>query len=174
MRTENIVVRQEIKSDYAGVYQLVSDAFASAEQTDGNEQDLVEALRKSESFIPKLSLVAKMEGELAGHILFTRVKVGTDEVLALAPLSVKPKFQRMGVGSALIRTGHQIAADMGYSYSLVLGSAQYYPRFGYAPAAEYGIQVPDGFPADCFMAARLRDDAEPVCGAVIYAKEFEL
>ncbi|WP_330396606.1 GNAT family N-acetyltransferase [Blautia sp. An81] len=90
-------IRQEIEKDYEEVYKLVKEAFETAEHADGNEQDLVEALRKGSAFVPELSLVAEIDGELAGHILFTRTKVGEDTVLVLAPLSVKPKFQRAGI-----------------------------------------------------------------------------
>lgn len=95
-------------------------------------------------------------------------------MLALAPLSVKPQYQRQGIGTALIREGHRLAGGMGFSYSLVLGSETYYPRMGYVPAAEYGIEVPEGFPSENFMAARLREDAPAIHGAVTYAEEFGL
>ena len=87
-------IRQETPKDYEEVYELIREAFASAEHADGNEQDLVEALRKGDAFIPELSLVAEEDGQLAGHILFTKAQVGEAEVLALAPLSVRPAFQR--------------------------------------------------------------------------------
>ena len=100
--------------------------------------------------------------------------MGEDRVLALAPLSVKPGYQRQGVGAALIRQGHKIAGELGYSWSLVLGSETYYPKFGYVPAEKVGIQVPEGFPSPNFMAARLREEAAPVKGEVVYAQEFGL
>ena len=165
-------IRQEIEKDYEEVYKLVKEAFETAEHADGNEQDLVEALRKGSAFVPELSLVAEKDGELAGHILFTRAKVGEDTVLVLAPLSVKPKFQRQGVGTALIEQGHKIARELGYSYSLVLGSEKYYPRFGYIPAEQLGIQVPEGIPSPNFMAMKLREEGAPISGAVTYPEEF--
>ncbi len=169
-----LAIRQETPADYAAVYDLVKEAFASAEHAGGNEQDLVNALRTGDAFLPKLSLVAELDGELAGHILFTRAKVGADEVLVLAPLSVKPEFQRMGVGSELIREGHRIAASLGFPYSLVLGSETYYPRMGYVPAERLGVAVPEGIPPENFMAIQLREDAVPISGAVAYPKEFGL
>ena len=65
------------------------------------------------------------------------------------------------MGAALIRQGHKIAGELGYSWSLVLGSETYYPKFGYVPAEKVGIQVPEGFPSPIFMAARLREEAAP-------------
>ena len=52
-------IRQEQPKDYKAVYHLVQQAFSQAEHRDGNEQDLVEALRKSDAFIPALSMVAE-------------------------------------------------------------------------------------------------------------------
>lgn len=167
-----MVIRQEREQDYKEVYKLVTEAFAAADHADGNEQDLVEALRKGSSFIPELSLVAEAGGELAGHILFTKAAVGKDPVLVLAPLSVKPAYWRRGIGTALVNRGHEIARELGYEYSLALGSEQYYPRMGYVPAEQFGIEVPQGIPSVNFMAVKLRKDAGAIRGAVTYAPEF--
>lgn len=169
-----MLIRQEVQNDYEGVYKLITDAFATAEHADGNEQDLVVDLRKGDGFIPELSLVAEIDGELAGHIMFTRATVGNDEVLVLAPLSVKPKFQKQGIGTALISEGHRIAKELGYQYSLVLGSELYYPKTGYIPAEQLGIDVPQGIPSDNFMAIKLQENAKAISGAVTYSKEFGL
>lgn len=167
-----MLIRQEKPQDIKEIYDLVKAAFAAAEHRDGNEQDLVAALRKSSAYIPELVLTAEIDGSLAGHILFTKAAVGDREVLALAPLSVKPEYQRQGVGAALIAEGHRVAMELGYEYSLVLGSELYYPRFGYIPAAEVGALPAEGVPAENFMAFRLREDAEPLDGSIVYAKEF--
>ena len=167
-------IRQETPGDYKAVYQLVRDAFASAEQSDGHEQDLVEALRNSESFVPELSLVAVEDGRIVGHILFTRVRVGAETVLALAPLSVLPSRQRRGVGLALMEAGHDAARRLGYGYSIVLGHPRYYPKAGYVPAAVYGIRPPFDVPGEAFMALRLNDDAPRLDGVVRYDRAFGL
>lgn len=167
-------IRQETAEDHREVYRLIKEAFASAEHADGNEQDLVDALRKGEAFVPELSLVAVSDEKIVGHILFTKAKVGSDEVLVLAPLSVSPAYQRQGVGKALIREGHRIAKELGYQYVLVLGSETYYPQSGYVPAGQFGIEIPEGMPPENFMAVRLQENAAPISGKVIYAKEFGL
>lgn len=165
-------IRQEKPEDYEEVYELVREAFASAEHADGNEQDLVAALRKGKAFIPELSLVAEEGGRLAGHILFTRARVGEVEVLALAPLSVRPAFQRQGVGTALTEEGHRIARELGFPYSIVLGSENYYPRLGYREATGFGVEAPEGIPSANFMAIRLLEEAPALDGPVTYAEEF--
>lgn len=167
-----MIIRQETPEDYEETYRLIKDAFASAEHADGNEQDLAAALRKGTSFIPELSLVAETDGRLAGHILFTKAKIGETDALVLAPLSVSPQYQRQGIGMALIAEGHKTARRLGYPYALVLGSEAYYPKAGYVPAASLGIAIPKGFPEENFMALRLLENAGPVSGEVVFAKEF--
>ncbi len=168
----NVMIRKENAFDNENIYAVVKCAFESADHADGNEQDLVDALRSGESYIPELSLVAEVDGAIVGHILFTKAWVGNTQVLALAPLSVLPGYQRMGIGSALIQEGHRIAAELGYSYSIVLGSETYYPKFGYAPADTFGIIAPFDVPRENFMACKIRQDASEICGIMKYAKEF--
>lgn len=167
-----MIIRQEIKNDYKKVYSLVKSAFETAEHSDGNEQDLVNALRNSDAFVPELSLVAEIDGKLVGHIMFTEAKAGENIVLVLAPLSVLPENQKQGIGKALIKKAHKIAKELGYNYSLVLGSEKYYSRLGYTPAEKFGIEVPEGIPSANFMAMKLQENVVPISGKVIYAKEF--
>ena len=168
----HLEIRQETAPDHAAVYQLVKDAFASAEHCDGNEQELVSALRASSAFIPELSLVAVADGNIIGHILFTKVSVGEHTALALAPLSVHPAYQRQGVGLALMKTGHGIAQKLGYDYSIVLGSSSYYPKIGYVPASTYGILSPFDVPDENFMALKLTAGAKALNGTVKHDKAF--
>lgn len=167
-----LVIREETPADYEKVYLLVKSAFALAEHADGNEQDLVNDLRKSESFIPSLSLVAEKDGVLAGYILFTKLRIGEETALALAPLAVLPDFQKQGIGSSLIKEGHKRAKEMGYRFSVVLGSEKYYPKFGYVPASRYGIEAPFPVPDENFMAINLKGESVKLNAQVIYDKAF--
>lgn len=167
-----VLLRPEEAKDYPAVYAVIKSAFASAAHADGNEQDLVSALRQSDAFLPEMSLVAEIDGKIVGHILFTKVDIGGSVQLALAPLSVLPEYQRRGFGSALIGEGHRRAQELGYAYSIVLGSETYYPRMGYVPAKNFGIAPPFAVADENFMACKLRVDAPAISGVVQYAKEF--
>ena len=167
-----MLIRQENNKDFDQVYSVVKKAFQTAEHSDGNEQDLVVALRKSDAFIPELSLVAEMDGKIIGHIMFTKIEIGNHTALTLAPLAVLPEYQKQGVGAALIKEGHRIAKELGYQYSVVLGSERYYPRYGYIPAEQLGIKAPFEVASENFMAIKLQENAEPINGIVKYAKEF--
>lgn len=167
-----VEIRQETKKDYEEVYNVVKIAFETAEHSDGNEQDLVVALRNSSSYIPELSLVAIQDNKIVGYILFTKIKIGEFEELALAPLAILPEYQKQGIGKKLIEKGHQIAKHLGFHFSLVLGSEYYYPRSGYVPAIQYGIKPPFEVPNENFMAIKLNDFDKEITGTVEYAREF--
>ncbi len=167
-----LTIRQENKNDYEEVYNVIKTAFETAEHSDGNEQDLVVALRKSDNFIPELSLVAVIDNKIVGYILFTKIKIGKQEELALAPLGVLPEYQKQGIGRTLIQEGNKKVKELGYHYSVVLGSDKYYPKFGYVSAKEYGIVAPFDVPDENFMAIKLNDTDIEIKGIVQYAKEF--
>lgn len=167
-------IRIETPKDYAETYHVVKRAFETAEHADGDEQDLVNALRKGTAFLPELSLVAEENDRIIGHILFTEAFVGSTAVLALSPLSVLPAFQQQGVGTALIEEGHRIARSLGYPYAVVLGSETYYPRTGYRPADHFGIFPPFEVSPENFMAIKLLENAPVLNGTMTYAKEFHI
>ena len=168
-----IQIRRETAADYKTVERLITEAFASATHSDGNEAQLVNALRMSGSHVPELSIVALLGDKIIGHILFSKIKIGDGFGLALAPLSVLPDFQRMGIGKALIAEGHRIAKEMGYAVSVVLGEPDYYMKSGYEPAAEFGIYAPFDIESKYYMAYPLADEKLP-SGIVEYDKAFGL
>lgn len=98
--------------------------------------------------------------------MFSEATAGNDTVIVLAPLSVNPKYQRQGVGTALMNKAHRIAKNLGYQYSLVLGSEFYYPRIGYLPAEQFGVEIPKAMPSINFMVIKLQKNAKPISGEV--------
>ena len=174
-----ITIRKETPEDYSWVVELTERAFKVMPFSDGNEGKLVDKLRKAPTFIKELSLVAELNGQVVGHILFTPIQIINIQEsfvsLALAPVSVLPEFQNQGIGSQLILAGHQKAKELGFKSVIVLGHEHYYPRFGYTPAFTWGIKAPFDLPSDdLFMALELIDGAlTRVAGTVIYPPEFE-
>lgn len=169
-------IRTEEPKDFQKIDEVIRSAFAKAEHTDGNEHNLVKALRKGEAYIPDLALVAEEGGEIVGHILFTKLKIVDDAgvehaSLALAPVSVAPAHQGKGVGAKLIEEGHRRAQNLGYSSVILLGHAGYYPRFGYQPTTKWKIRAPFEVPAEAFMALEfVPNSLRP--GVVKYPPEF--
>ena len=173
----DVSIRQERETDIPTVNQLIQKAFADVPESDHTEHLLVPDLRKCESFVPELSIVATVENVPIGHILLTKVNIGEGEndieALALAPVSVLPEWQGKGIGSRLILEAHHIAQTLGFGVIVLIGHAEYYPRFGYEPAHRYDIQFPFEVPAQNAMTIGLNSDAlTKVSGIVTYAKPF--
>lgn len=172
-----IDIRQEIEQECKRVESVVEKAFENAEHTAHKEQLLVARLRKSEAFVPELSLVAELDEQIAGHIMFTKLQIRNGEKsyesLAMAPVSVLPQYQNKGIGSTLIVEGLKLAEELGFKSVIVLGHSEYYPRFGFKPASIWGIKAPFEVPDKNFMALELEDGSlNGVSGVVVYPKEF--
>lgn len=167
-----ILIRPETPRDYEPIYELVQKSFAQAKHCDGNEQDLVVKLRNSPAFIPELSLVAEEDGQIIGYIMFSKLKIGGTVQLAVAPLAVLPRCRNRGIGGRLIKTGHQIARNLGYEFAVLLGYPEYYRRFGYLPASTFGIKCPFDVPDECFMALNLQNRKTILNETVEYPEAF--
>ncbi len=172
-----IIIRQETIQDYEWVDRVIQTAFTSLEISDHNEHHLVSRLRSSEAFIPELSLVAEIKDQIVGHILLTRIRIENEtdshQSLALAPVSVLPNFQGKGVGGALITKSHQIAKILGFGSIVLVGHAEYYPRFGYEVTTKYHIKLPFEAPEECCLIKPLTEQAlVGVRGMVVYPQAF--
>jgi putative acetyltransferase len=81
--------------------------------------------------------------------------------------------QRQGIGSRLVEAGNRKLKDAGCPFIIVVGHADYYPRFGFTPASEHGIRCEWDVPNDVFMLLVL-DEAkmESVSGLATHRHEF--
>jgi putative acetyltransferase len=121
-----------------------------------------------------ISLVAEYDDQVLGHILFSPVSTSPSSEtkgIGLAPVAVRQSAQSQGIGSQLIREGLRLSQELAYDYCVVLGAPQYYSRFGFEKASNFGLQNEYGVD-DEFMVVRFTDGA--VNGLVKYASEFAL
>lgn len=78
-----------------------------------------------------------------------------------------------GIGGLLLREAHRIASELGFGAALLPGYKDYYPRFGYKKASDFGIRFPFDAPGECCMAVGLRaGKLEGVRGMVRYPAAF--
>ena len=168
MNINNIHIREELPDDYHAVEELTREAFWKTFWNKGqiicDEHLLVQLLRKTDAFIPELSLVAEISGRIVGHIIYSRGKVVGDsgtshEMLTFGPLSVLPSYQGMGIGKLLLQESLRLARYLGYRGVIIFRHPDYYTRFGMKPASDYGITTSDGKSFDPFMAYPLYDGA---------------
>jgi len=167
---KNIIIRLEQPEDYHAVLRLTYEAFLTLDYPGRRRMDehyLIYLLQKSTSVIPELCFVAEREGEIVGHILYTKSGfkrpdgTGADTV-TFGPLSVLPKYQRQGIGKALVLRSIEKARDMGYSAVLITGAPDYYPKFGFKRASDCGLVMGDDYSdehammEDAFMTYELK------------------
>ena len=168
-----IEIRKERRKDIHAIRQVV--LAAGGGNPNDPAADLVELLRDRDK--TPISLVAISGDDVVGHIAFSPVTVaGAPEefrAVALAPLMVLPEFQRVGIGSMLVRAGLARCTEAGYEIAVVLGSHHYYPRFGFSRASDH--ELGNEYDADeHFMALELRTGAfDSINGTVRYAPEFK-
>lgn len=166
-----IHVRPSRPDDATAIHDVLVQAFG------GDVEARLVALLLAADAAP-VSLVAEVDGQVVGYILFSPVEVvGAAEptrvrVIGLAPLAVAPAFQRRGVGAQLVRAGLAACAQAGFQGAVVLGDPGYYRRFGFERASERGLANEYGVD-DEFMALELEPGGlAGVRGLVRYRSEF--
>lgn len=165
-------IREERPEDAPAIRDLNDAAFGGSA-----ESAIVEHLREAGLVIT--SLVADEYGEIVGHILFSELEVTdfehkhTIDAAALAPMAVAPTHQRMGIGSELVRQGLEKCAENGVELVVVVGHADYYPRFGFSAEKAECLKGP--FSGGIFMVLELKTGIlDDFSGEVIYPPAFGL
>lgn len=161
--------RAERPEDVDGIRNVHSLAFAQ-----GAEAALVDRLRAGGALV--VSMVAVEDGEVVAHCAFSRVGLeagGGPEMFGLGPMGVHPDHQNQGVGSGLIEACLEACRQAEAVAIVCVGHPEYYPRFGFRPAAEFGLTCEFPVPEPFFMAIELEPDAlDGVAGRVRYSPEF--
>ena len=163
MKQLDIVIRNESANDYSEILKLTYKAFQTVDYPGRRRMDehfLISLLKESDYVIPELCFVAEYEGEIAGHILYTKSKFkrpdgSKADTITFGPLSVLPKYQKRGVGKALVRHSMEKAQEMGHKAVLITGIPDYYPKLGFKRSGQYGLFIENYPIPDAFMAYEL-------------------
>jgi putative acetyltransferase len=167
-----VIVRQEASNDIVVVRSVVAAAFNRDDGSDPVETRLLDALRDCPAWIPAMSIVATIENKVVGHAVCTRGHVDEISCVGLGPISVMPKMQRRGVGSALMHTMLGIAEGVNEPLVALLGSPDYYSRFGFVSSDTIGIQPPDESWGGFFQVRTLSAYNRSTTGSFTYAEPF--
>lgn len=157
--------------EWPQVRALIDRAFAP----DTNAGLLAEWVREQGDAV---SLVADADGQLVGHVMFSPLPLRSEDgadatVLCLSPLSVDPTWQRRGVGRALVERGLAAAAARSEPLVVLEGSPVLYPKFGFRPASEFGIERPSELiPEPAFQLVTLPSYQPGLRGQVVYPQYF--
>ncbi len=181
----NITIRLEQLEDRKEVEILTRKAFWREERISKigigcDEHYLAYTLRESPEFIRELNFVALVDGELAGNVMYSKAYVllpdgSSHDVINFGPLSVLPKYQKMGVGSRLMEKSIEEAKQLGYGSIIFFGHPTYYPRFGFKEASSFEITTKNGNASPAFMAMELIDnDLDGKAGKFYESELFEV
>ncbi|WP_040792762.1 GNAT family N-acetyltransferase [Nocardia paucivorans] len=182
-----MLIRREHTGDSDAVAAVHRSAFASRyavhtshggaapdglAPADPPEIALLDRLRGDPGWVPTLSMVAVESDEIVGHVCLTRAAVGPFPVLALGPLGVSADRQGRGIGSALVHAAVGAADALDEPLIGLLGSLDYYPRFGFVPGARLGIHPDEPSWVDHFQVRTLSTYEDHIIGVFHYAEPF--
>lgn len=132
------------------------------------ERRLTEELRATRRMASEM--VATDEDRIVGYIGFTRM-VAPVGWLSLSPVAVTPALQGQGVGAELVRYGLDRARQSGALAVTVLGSPDYYTRFGFTLKAAENLNV--DYPKDYFLLYPIAPGTAGLATNVIYPSAFQ-
>ncbi len=176
----NITIRHEQPKDYYIVEQITREAFWNLYCPGCNEHFIIHCLRKHHDFIPKLSFVIELDGEVVGSIFYSRSKVvdgdgNEHKTITFGPVSILPHLQRKGLGRTLITHSINEARKQGHSAIIIGGYPYHYKPYGFEGAKKYDIFLPDGNYYTGIMALPLFDGAlDEVHGCVYFSEAMEV
>ncbi len=147
-KANNIQIRETVAGDFDAIMEVEKLAFGY-----DKEAKLTAALLVDKTGEPMISLLAFCKDEPVGHILFTRARFEDREeqpvMHILAPLAIKPEYQRQGIGGMLIKAGIEKLRERDSNLVFVLGHKEYYPKYGFIPGAgRLGYPAPYPIPEE--------------------------
>lgn len=162
-----MIVRPQEPRDYEAAKVVYAEAFRRP-----LEVGIFAALWEAKDVIDELSFTALAQNAVVGHVTASRAKVGLDSVVAVGPIGVLPDHQARGIGSALMNALLSAADAQDVTMVVLLGSPDYYGRFGFRPAVELGVMPPEPKWGSAFQARPLRAYTPSVAGQFEYAPAF--
>lgn len=154
---EPLMIRNEVPQDYKIVEELTKKAFWNVHYPGCSEHYIVHVIRSHEDFVAELDFVMELDGQIVGHIIYTKSKLidqsGNEKaVLTFGPVSILPEFQRQGYGKELMEHSFQKARGLGYDVIVILGNPANYVSRGFKSCRKYNVSVSDGrFPASLLV-----------------------
>lgn len=162
-----MIIRNETVSDIEAISEITIAAFRTLAISNHTEQFVINALRDAN--VLTISLVAEVDGKVVGHIAFSPIAIsdGSLNWYGLGPISVLPKYQKQGIGKALVNKGLSLLKDMGGQGCALVGDPNYYKRFGFKNIPDL---IHEGIPQEVFLVLPF-DDKIPQ-GTVVFHKGF--
>ena len=165
MKQDNIIIRREIPADYSAVEYLTREAFWNVYRPGCTEHYVVHVLRQDPALVPGLDLVMEQDGKIIGHVMYMRAKIVADDgrevpVMTFGPISIRPDFQRQGLGKRLLEYSMEKAREMGAGALCIEGNLAFYGKSGFVVAGTRGIRY-HGLPEQEIVPYVLLKELQP-------------
>ena len=160
---KNLTIRNEKNEDYRTVENLIRESFWNVYRPGCLEHYVIHTLRNDEAFIPELSFVMELDGEIIGQNMFMRANIKADDgrdipIMTMGPICIAPELKRKGYGKILLDYSLEKAKEYGCKALCFEGNIDFYGKSGFTFASDYGIRyhgLPEGENASFFLCKEL-------------------
>lgn len=156
-----IIIREETPEEYYKVEEVALRAFWNKYRLGCNEHLLVHKVRNCDAYMPQISRIAEIDGQIVGAIFYTKAHLKNNdkekEILTFGPLCVLPEWQGCGIGGVLLEKTLELAKQQGFEGVVILGEPDYYPLHGFKTCDHFGITTIDGRNFDAFLGIELAE-----------------
>ena len=154
-----VLIRKERPDDYRAVENLTRESFWNVYKPGADEHYYVHKMRSHPDFLPELSLVLELDGEIIGNIMYTKAWLedeqgGRKEIVSFGPLCVAPRYQRQKLGKLLIEQSFVEARKLGYDVNINFGNPGNYVSRGFVSCKKKNVSfvVPGNYPTALLVA----------------------
>lgn len=158
-----IMIRKEVGSDFRKVEEITREAFWNLYMPGCNEHYLAHVMRNHPDFINSLDFVAMLDGEIVGNIMYMKSSVIDEnneslDTITFGPVSVLPKFQKRGIGAALIKYSLNKAITDGYNAVIIFGHPRNYCKHGFKSSRDFNVSTKAGKYPSSLLVLELKKD----------------
>ena len=137
-------IRTEQPRDFKIVENLTREAFWNVYRPGCVEHFVLHHYRNDPSFIPELSLVMEVDGQIIGHVMYAWSKIDADDgrkirIMTFGSISIHPDYKRQGFGLQLLNHALAKARGMGVGFLCMEGNIAFYSQAGFGLASKLGI-----------------------------------
>lgn len=91
----SIIIRNETPADYPAVENLTRESFWNVYRPGCTEHYVLHCYRSAPDFVPELDFVMEKDGELIGHVMYSRSEITTSggkaiPIMTFGPISIAP------------------------------------------------------------------------------------
>ena len=162
---KNLNIRNEKKEDYRAVENLIRESYWNVYRPGCLEHYVIHKLRDDVDFIPELSFVMELDGEIIGQNMFMKANIKADDgrdvpIMTMGPICIAPEFKGKGYGKILLDYSLERAREYGCQALCFEGNINFYGKSGFTFASNFGIRyhgLPDGEDASFFLCKELEE-----------------